>query len=172
MKLLFCIFRKPCLTAISPIVLGLKGDIGAVYGNPKSPVAHILNNTADPNRLIPKIPHIPPQIINTIRRIVIAGARSGITKPLITESAATVRSGVLIRPEVTAASPIIRPPTILTAPPTALGSRRPAYLIISYIISTPTVSVIIENGAFCSDSARISRRVLFKSSGWCMAIAT
>ena len=102
---------------------------------------------------------------NIILRIVILCDRSGMTNPAITERAATVRSGVLISPDSTAQSPIIMPATILTAPPMAFGSRRPASFIISYIIRTPIVSAAIENGAFSSDCASITSRVLFKRSG-------
>ena len=66
--------------------------------------------------------------------------------------------GVLISPEATAASPMISPATMLTAPPTALGSRRPASCMISYTSSTPIASAVREMGAFSSASARISSR--------------
>ena len=97
--------------------------------------------------------------------------RSGMTKPLMTAMAVTVSMGVLMSPEETAASPMMSPATMLTAPPTAFGRRSPASRILSYTRSTPTVSAVRERGAFCSASARISSSVRLSSSGWCSATA-
>ena len=124
-----------------------------------------------PSRLIPNSPHSPPQRMNRNRNTVISWLSSGITKPVVTDSAVTVSSGVLMKPEDTAASPMMSPATMLTAPPTAFGSRIPASRITSYMSSTPMDSVIREKGAFASASVSSCSRVLFSSSGWCRAMA-
>ncbi|MDE5564706.1 MAG: hypothetical protein K2I93_06085, partial [Oscillospiraceae bacterium] len=74
--------------------------------------------------------------------------------------------GVLTSPDATAASPMISPPTMLTAPPTAFGSRSPASLMISYISTTPISSKGSDSGSSASALVSRSRSVLLSSSGW------
>ena len=68
-------------------------------------------------------------------------------------------SGADISPLVTAASPITSPPTIDTAPPTVLGSLRPASRRISNMIITISISETSGRGVLSSDAIRL------KSSG-------
>ena len=150
---------------ISRMAFFRNGEIGAVMGNPKVSVAHKLKRTTAPNKLMPNKPNKPAASKKASRRMVMAWFRSGTTKPLITASAVTVSSGVLIKPEATAASPIISPATMLTAPPTALGSRNPASRTISYARVMPIASAVKENGACSSASAKISKSVRFSNSG-------
>ena len=93
-------------------------------------------------------------------------------KPAVTAMAVIVSMGVLTRPDATAASPMMMPATMLTAPPTTFGSRSPASRTISYITSTPSPSSGSDSGSSASAAVRRSRSVRSSSSGWCILTAT
>ena len=107
------------------------GEKGEVYGTFKFSEAQMFESTRAMAIPMPKSPQSPPAIINISRSTEVCSFKEGITKEAVAVSPITIRIETEISPLLTAASPIISPPTIETAPPTARGSRIPASLIIS-----------------------------------------
>ena len=91
------------------------GVIGAVYGIPKLVFAHTFMNTTQNTAAIPQIPVIPPATVKMIRSIAAVSYILGIIYQHTADTATTISVGAPIRPAFIAASPITRPPTILTA---------------------------------------------------------
>ena len=89
--------------------------MGAVTGIPKLFCEHRFIATTESPSIMPKRPQKPLIKIKAKRRIVIDSYNEGTTNALIAVNATTITIGEPIIPAVTAASPIIKAPTILTA---------------------------------------------------------
>lgn len=88
-----------------------------------SSIAHTFAIITIPQIAMPKKPAEPPASINASLNIEVCWLRLGIINEAVAVKPTIINSGAEIIPLFTAASPIIRPPTIEIALPTADGDE-------------------------------------------------
>lgn len=118
-----------------------EGAIGDIYGTPKECSEQTCVSKPAIPSIIPYWPVAPARIVKNILMIAMASEKGVITKDVIAVMATTITIGAPINPAETAASPITRAPTILTACPTTFGKRTPASLSISNMININKASI-------------------------------
>jgi hypothetical protein len=139
---------------------------GVIYGQPKDFNLH--NNIICKNvpTAIPKKPAIYPNkiYINLHILMVKFNDKSGMLNEQIAVIATIIISMGLTRLALTAASPNIKPPTILIVGPIGDGTLTPASLINSKDISIKSISKITGNGTVSLAASIVNNSSVGKSS--------